>query len=111
MANISMRPLPTASIIVMCYNLNKYVADAVNSALLQETEYSFEVIVIDDASTDGTKAQLASFPGNPRLRIILHETNRGCVETANEGFSLAQGEFIARLDGDDRYRAHFLIID
>jgi glycosyltransferase involved in cell wall biosynthesis len=101
-----MRPL--ASVVIMCCNFADFATEAVNSVLAQETEYPFEVIVIDDASSDGTRDILASLPVDARLRIFFHKENRGCVETANEGFSLAEGEFIGRLDGDDRYRSHFL---
>jgi glycosyltransferase involved in cell wall biosynthesis len=99
---------PTVSIFIMTYNFASYIREAVMSVLKQETSIPFELIIIDDASTDGTQDVLASLPHDPRVKIHIHKANQGCVRTTNEGFSLARGEYIARLDGDDRYRNNFI---
>lgn len=77
------------------------------SALSLRGNVSTEIIAIDDASTDGTGKTLRQF-SDPRLRVIIHERNQGAIATANEGYSLARGKYVARLDSDDCYRPSFL---
>jgi len=98
---------PTVSFVVPCYNYGRYLGDCLTSIFTQEGNAHFEVIAIDDASTDNTQEVLRAF-ADPRLRIITHETNRGHVFTMNEGLNQARGSFIARIDPDDRYRPCFL---
>jgi glycosyltransferase involved in cell wall biosynthesis len=98
---------PEVSFIVPCYNYGRYLPDCLNSIFGLEGGYDFEVIAIDDASTDNTMEVLASF-ADPRLRVVRHIKNMGHVATVNEGMAMAVGEFIARIDPDDRYRPHFL---
>jgi glycosyltransferase involved in cell wall biosynthesis len=73
----------------------------------QEDESNFEVIAIDDGSTDDTTRVLTSL-SDPRVQVIRHAKNRGHVWTMNEGLALARGTFVARIDPDDRYRPSFL---
>ena len=98
---------PQVSFVVPCYNYGKYLQDCLTGIFTQEGSYEFEVIAIDDASADNTGEMLAAF-SDPRLRVVRHAENLGHVATVNEGMALARGEFIARIDPDDRYRPHFL---
>jgi len=98
---------PTVSFVVPCFDYGRYLGDCLGSIFAQEERVDFEVIVIDDGSTDDTQEVLRSF-ADSRLRVITHETNRGHVFTINEGLGLARGRFIARIDPDDRYRPCFL---
>jgi glycosyltransferase involved in cell wall biosynthesis len=98
---------PLVSFVVPCYNYGRYLAECMNSIFCQEGYDEFEVIVIDDGSTDDTQAVLRRF-ADPRLRVITHPVNLGHAATVNEGLRLARGAFIARIDPDDRYRSHFL---
>jgi glycosyltransferase involved in cell wall biosynthesis len=98
---------PLVSIFVQAYNTAAYVGECLASVLTQESRHAIEVLVIDDASTDGTTDVIAKF-SDPRLRLIRHERNTGAIATANEGYGLARGEFIARLDSDDRIRPQFV---
>ena len=98
---------PTVSFVVPCYNYGRYLGDCLASIFTQDGHTDFEVIAIDDASTDNTREVLRS-SADPRLRIITHETNRGHVFTINEGLSRARGTFVARIDPDDRYHPWFL---
>src|SRR5213593_15129 len=100
---------PHISFVIPCFNYGRYLADCLNSIFEQEGDFDFEVIVIDDASTDNTVAVIESF-ADSRVRIIRHSTNRGHVLTINEGLDRARGAFIARIDPDDRYRSHFLSV-
>src|SRR5262249_35861797 len=73
----------------------------------QEGDFDFEVVIIDDASTDNTSEVIRAYT-DPRIRVISHPVNLGHAKTINEGLREARGEFIARIDPDDRYRPHFL---
>jgi glycosyltransferase involved in cell wall biosynthesis len=95
------------SFVVPCYNYGRFVSECLASIFGQECAPDFEVIAIDDASTDDTADVLASIR-DPRLRVIRHRQNRGHVRTVNEGLGLARGTFVARIDPDDRYRSDFL---
>jgi len=88
---------PLVSIIIPCYNGEEYVGEAIQSAL-DQTYPNFEVIVIDDGSTDGTLDVIRSFGD-----AIRWETgpNRGACAARNRGIELARGELIQFLDADD----------
>ncbi len=109
------RPSPTigpessidVSFLMTTYNFEAYVTEAVNSLLALETELVYEVIVLDDASKDQTWELLSRF-SDPRLKIIRHETNQGVAIAINCLFTEARGRYIARIDGDDRWRSNFL---
>lgn len=98
---------PKVSFVVPCYNYGRYLGDCLASIFAQEEAPDFEIIAIDDASTDDTQDVLARFAG-PRLRVRRHTSNQGHVVTINEGFALASAPFVARIDPDDRYRPLFL---
>lgn len=98
---------PQISFIVPCYNYARYLPDCLNSILQQEGDFDFEIIVIDDASTDNTTEVIRSFTDG-RIRFIANETNLGHAKTINRGLLAARGWFIARIDPDDRYRLNFL---
>lgn len=89
---------PRFSIVITCHNQRNFIGDAVQSALSQ-THPNREVIVVDDASTDGSDSVLESF-GNA-IRLVRMETNQGVSPARNAGTALAQGEYLVYLDGDD----------
>jgi glycosyltransferase involved in cell wall biosynthesis len=91
---------PLASVIIPAYNAERFLRQAVESALAQ-TYPNVEVIVIDDGSKDGTR-QLADelAKGDSRLRVITQQ-NAGVGAARNRGIAEARGEFIAPLDADD----------
>ncbi len=97
---------PFISVVIPCYNYGRFLGECVSSVLNQLGEYDLEVIAIDDASTDDTQAVLRGFKDS-RLKIVTHVKNQGHVVTINEGLSLAQGDFICRIDADDRLRPIF----
>jgi len=90
---------PTVSILMPVYNGDRYLRAAVDSILAQ-TMTDFELIVIDDASSDGSQTILNSY-ADPRLRVIRHSRNKGIVEALNNGLSQVRGRYIARMDADD----------
>jgi glycosyltransferase involved in cell wall biosynthesis len=89
--------MPHITVIIPTYNRSQFVVEAVESVLSQ-TYPDFEVIVVDDGSTDDTVAVLRRFEG--RIRLVRQE-NRGPAAARNRGLSEASGEFIAFLDSDD----------
>lgn len=90
---------PLVSVLVPAYNCETYVAEAVSS-MLSQTFADFELLVIDDGSTDATRAALESIH-DPRLRLVSNPRNLGLIATLNRGLDLATGRYIARMDADD----------
>lgn len=96
---------PTISFVLPVHNAVEYLAAAVQSVLSQ-THRDFELIVINDGSTDGSRDVLATFKDD-RLRI-LDQPNSGLVEALNRGVRVSRGEWIARMDADDICLPHRL---
>ena len=92
-------PPPRVSAIVPTYNTRAYARLAVQSLLRQSFD-ALEVIVIDDASSDGSTDTLSDIT-DPRLRIVRHRHNQGLSGARNTGLGLARGEYVALLDADD----------
>ncbi len=87
------------SVIVPCYNGERFVGAAIDSVLAQSG--NLEVVVVDDGSTDGSREVLGARLTDPRVRVERHETNRGIAAARNTGLAAAQGEFVGFLDQDD----------
>lgn len=92
---------PRVSIVMAAYNGEPYVRDAIRSVLDQDFA-DFELVVVDDGSTDGTAATVIGF-GDARIRYHRNERNLGQTPSLNVGLRLARGKYIARLDTDDEY--------
>lgn len=95
---------PTCSVIMCTYNHSRYIARALDSIARQETSYSFELIVADDASNDGTQDIIKEFKKNHSslvMKCILREENVGIGHNYYEALSLAEGKYLAICDGDD----------
>jgi glycosyltransferase involved in cell wall biosynthesis len=90
---------PKVTVLMSVYNGEKYLRQAVDS-ILHQTFTDFEFIVIDDGSTDGTKAILDSYT-DPRIVRLTNETNIGLTASLNRGLKIARGTYIARMDADD----------
>jgi glycosyltransferase involved in cell wall biosynthesis len=102
-------PAVDVSILLTSYNFRPFLRAAVASLLAQKTEFSFEIILVDDASPDRSLDAIADIQ-DARLQIIAHEQNTGFAASINEAFALARGEFVARLDGDDVWLEDYLQI-
>ena len=94
-----MTDLPLVSILIPTYNRAKYLADAIDSALVQ-TYKNIEIIVHDDASTDDTQGLLKKY-FDPRLHIIRTKKNHGMLGGWNYIVNKAKGEYIKFLASDD----------
>lgn len=99
---------PLVSFVVPCFNYGCYVGECIESILSLNGGYSFEIIAINDASTDDSYNKLKSFK-SPNVKVLSHSTNQGVVATLNEVFPITRGRFIARIDADDRYHPDFLV--
>src|SRR5215510_6164673 len=90
---------PKVTVMIPVYNREKYVGDAIDSILAQ-TFTDFELLVIDDGSTDRSREVAQSYH-DPRICLVCNETNEGVPKTRNTGVRLAHGEYLAFLDSDD----------
>ena len=90
---------PAISIVLPVYNSGQYLAETINS-LLAQTFTDFELIIIDDGSTDNSTEIISGY-ADKRIRLLRNERNFGLIYTLNKGVELAKGKYIARIDGDD----------
>ncbi|MBB5622328.1 glycosyltransferase involved in cell wall biosynthesis [Pedobacter cryoconitis] len=95
---------PTVSVWIITYNHEKYIAQTLDSVLMQRTDFDFEIVIGEDCSRDGTRAILKRYEAEypDKFNIIYHETNVGAMRNAYE-FALpaCKGKYIACLEGDD----------
>lgn len=91
--------IPRVSVVIPAYNSAQYIGEAIES-VLNQTYQDYEIIVVDDGSTDNTQEALK--PYSDRIRYVYHE-NQGVGVTRNRGIWLARGEFVAFLDADDYF--------
>ena len=96
---------PLVSIIMPTYNYGRFIADAIGS-IMRQTVQDFELIVVDDGSTDDTQAILARM-AEPRMTVIRQE-NAGTPAARNRGRSVMRGAYLSWLDADDIWRPNFL---
>ncbi len=91
------------SVAIRTYNQERFIAQAINSVLMQKVNFDYETVVADDASTDSTSEILRSFQKEQRngFRLLLREKNLGSRKNALDMLQSCQGEYIALLDGDD----------
>lgn len=97
---------PLISIIVPCYNVEKYVAECLKSIVEQSYE-NLEIIVVNDGSTDNTEREIFSFLDDKRLKYIVQE-NQGLSGARNTGLDNMQGEYVCFVDSDDFIHPDFV---
>ena len=90
---------PIISVLLPVYNEEKYIKKSIESILAQ-TFVDFEIIVINDASTDNSSDIIQSF-NDPRIKILNNKKNSGIAKSLNEGFLVTKGDYIARMDAND----------
>lgn len=90
---------PQISVILPAYNAERYLHEAIDS-ILNQTCTNFELIILNDGSTDRTEEIILSY-SDPRIRYIKNEQNLKLIKTLNKGIELARGKYIARMDADD----------
>ncbi|HTF03031.1 MAG TPA: glycosyltransferase family 2 protein, partial [Bacteroidia bacterium] len=90
---------PTVSVVLPAYQAEKHLAEAVQS-ILDQTFTDFELLIINDGSTDRTAEIIQSFE-DKRIVHIRHAENQKLIASLNEGIAQARGKYIARMDADD----------
>jgi glycosyltransferase involved in cell wall biosynthesis len=98
--------MPLFSVVIPTFNRARLVGRAIASVLAQ-TLPDFEILVVDDGSTDDTRHAVERV-GDPRVRLIALPRNRGAAAARNAGIAAARGELISLLDSDDEYEPTFL---
>lgn len=88
------------SVVLPVYNGEKYIAEAIDS-ILKQTYTNFELIIIDDGSTDNSLELIEKYKKQDSRIIIISRENRGLIATLNQGIEKAKGKYIARMDQDD----------
>jgi len=92
---------PLVSVILPCFNAEKYIDEAVNS-ILEQSYKNIELILVDDGSSDNTYQKLIEYSKtDERINVFKNDKNKGLIFTLNKAIDLANGEFIARMDADD----------
>lgn len=91
---------PDLSIIVPVYNAQNFLKRCIESCLAQRTEFTFEVIAVDDGSIDDSLALLRNYDCDQRLKVI-HQENRGHAGARNAALDVASGRYISFVDSDD----------
>ncbi|MEO8255381.1 MAG: glycosyltransferase [Flavobacterium sp.] len=94
-----MSSIPKITVLMPVYNCELYIKEAVDS-ILNQTFSDFEFIIIDDASSDSTVSIIKTY-NDPRIQLIEKPQNSGYTNSLNHGLTIATGEYIARMDGDD----------
>ncbi len=93
--------MPTVSVIIPTYNRAHVLGRSIQS-VLNQTFQDFELIIVDDGSTDDTESLLNRF-SSKKIKYVRHQGNRGRSVTRNTGIRLAKGDYIAFLDDDDEW--------
>lgn len=88
------------SVIVPCYNVEKYIEECIESILNQDTKYEFEIVIIDDGSTDKTSKILGKYENNQKINLIRKE-NGGIGAARNTGLRNSKGRYVMFVDSDD----------
>lgn len=93
---------PTISIVMPTYQRGKVIERAVRS-VLQQSYDNWQLIIVDDGSTDSTQEVVARF-ADSRITYVRHEANRGCAAARNTGLSAVRGDLVSFLDSDDTWK-------
>ena len=100
---------PTTTVLITAYNVEKYIGRAIRSALNQSVDKkAYEIIVVNDNSTDRTRFALEVF--EDEIRLFSNEKRIGLPVSLNRGIKRARGQFVVRVDGDDYIHRDFINI-
>ena len=91
--------MPRVTVLMPLFNAERHVGAAIES-ILRQTYRDFELIIVEDGSTDRSR-QIAQSYQDPRIRVLVNERNIGLAASLNRGLAASRGEFIARQDNDD----------
>ena len=102
-----MKPVPEITVVITCFNYGHYLEGCLNS-VFNQTYQDYEVVVVDDGSTDSTREVAEAFMGRPNMRYIRQE-NSGQARAKNLGIEMARGRYLAFLDADDLWEKEKLV--
>lgn len=96
---------PLVSVSLICYNQKNYIKQALDSVLMQKTNFKYEIVLSDDCSTDGTNLICEEYASKypDKIRLIKHDHNLGGVKNYLENYKLCEGKYVSYLEGDDFY--------
>lgn len=96
---------PLVSVVLCTYNQEKYLSEALDSVLSQETDFPFEIILADDSSTDATPMICADYSSRypDVIRYVRNKRNKGLIRNYFDSIKSARGKYIADIAGDDRW--------
>jgi glycosyltransferase involved in cell wall biosynthesis len=98
---------PKVSVIMPVLNGQKYIGEAIESILAQTYPF-YELVLVDDGSTDSTIEKVRQYESKMEIRYVSHSTPRGIPRSMNDGIRASSGDFIAFLDHDDAWMPEFL---
>lgn len=99
---------PLISVIVCAWNEELYLQTCVRSLLNQKIEVPYEIILVNDGSTDSTLKVMENYKGIQKVKIKSNEKNMGIGYTSNVGIRMAHGRYVVRVDADDYVSEFFL---
>ena len=102
-----MQQIPIVSVLITAYNRETYISQAIES-VLNSTYQNFELIIVDDKSSDGTFDIIQQYKSDMRIRIFRNDKNLGQFVNRNKAASYATGKYIKYLDSDDIIYPHGL---
>ncbi len=96
------RPAPSLSLVIPMFDEAENIAHAIACAgeALAQHEGAWEIVVVDDGSTDGSAEIVGGLPGGERLRLVHHDANRGLGAALRSGFAAATGDLVLYMDAD-----------
>jgi glycosyltransferase involved in cell wall biosynthesis len=99
---------PLVSVVLPTFNGSRFIREAIDSLVVQ-TYTNWELVLVDDASTDGTPEILAGYArADPRITVVRNECNLRLPQSLNKGFSLSRGALLTWTSDDNRHRPHAL---
>lgn len=94
--------VPRVSVLLTSFNYARFITQALDSIFLQEG-VDFEVVLVDNGSTDDTLERIAPYRADPRLRVFINDTNLGVTGNHNRAFEHSRGDYVVWLSADDRF--------
>jgi len=99
---------PLVSVIIPAYNAEPFLRETIESVLSQ-TVSDWQMLLIDDGSSDNTQKIVTEFAQkDPRIQLVVNESNMGVAKTRNRGMELCRGKYVALLDSDDYWKPQLL---
>ena len=98
--------MPEISILVIAYNVGRYISRCLDSILAQSC-HDIEIVVVDDGSSDGTGIILKDYAGrDQRVRVVSHSENKGTLQARKTAINASKGKYIMFVDGDDTLKPY-----